>query len=145
MAAGTGHSDVVTDGVRVRVGARYLPEHSDLSNGSHMFAYRVVLTNEGERNARLISRRWIIVDADNDRREVRGPGVVGLNPDLVPGGRFEYSSHCPLSTKWGTMEGGFLMEREDGEEFEVQVGRFMLAPNVAPLTELDECSTGSVS
>ena len=138
MTVGTGQSDVCTEGIRVRVGAVFLPEQSDREQGTYMYAYRVVLTNEGTRAAKLISRRWLIVDADNDRREVRGPGVVGLQPELPPGGRFEYSSHCPLQTEWGTMEGTYLMEREDGEEFEVEVGRFMLAPNVAPLTELDE-------
>lgn len=138
MPAAIGHSDVSTDGIRVRVGALFLPEQSDPERDSYMYAYRVVLTNEGERTAKLISRRWMIVDADNEHREVRGPGVVGLQPELPPGGRFEYSSHCPLQTEWGTMEGSYLMEREDGEEFRVEVGRFMLAPNVAPLTELDE-------
>ena len=93
-----------------------------------MFSYRVVLTNEGTETAKLISRRWLIADADNDCREVKGPGVVGMTPELEPGGRFEYSSHCPLATEWGTMEGGYLMQRSTGEEFEASVGRFMLMP-----------------
>ncbi len=138
MNSGKGHSDITTEGIRVRVGAKYVSEHSDPGNKSYMFAYRVVLTNEGDRAAKLLSRRWVIADADNNLREVRGPGVIGMTPNLTPGERFEYSSHCPLPTEWGTMEGSYRMVREDGEEFDAVVGRFMLAPNVAPLAELDE-------
>ena len=128
MTAVSGQSDVATQGIRVQVRAKYLPENSDPSNSSYMFAYRVVVSNEGDSSAQLISRRWLIADADNDCREVKGPGVVGMTPKLEPGGRFEYSSHCPLSTKWGTMEGSYSMLRDDGEKFEVEVGRFMLVP-----------------
>jgi len=128
MTAVSGQSNVLTEGIRVQVGAKFLPENSDPGNGSYMFSYRVVLTNEGQRPAKLISRRWLIADADNDCREVKGPGVVGMTPDLEPGESFEYMSHCPLATKWGTMEGSYLMRRDDGEEFEAEVGRFMLVP-----------------
>ena len=128
MTAVSGQSDVSTEDIRVQVGAKYLPENSDPSNNSFMFSYRVVLTNEGTRSAKLVSRYWLIADANNECREVRGPGVVGMTPDLEPGATFEYSSHCPLATEWGTMEGSYLMQREDGDEFEAKVGRFMLVP-----------------
>ncbi len=133
----SGHSDEVTEGIRVRVGAQFLPEHSDPSEGRYTFVYRVVLRNEGDRWARLCSRHWIILDADNHLEEVRGPGVVGHFPELAPGESFDYVSGCPLSTPWGTMEGSFEMEREDGSRFQARVGRFFLAETAAPIDEMD--------
>ena len=131
-----GHSDVITEGIRVQVGAQYVAEHSDPDRGHFVYAYRVVLTNEGEEPARLVSRHWIILDADNERREVRGPGVVGKQPRLEPGESFEYVSGCQLSTTWGTMEGTYRMRRDDGDVFEARIGRFFLAPTTAPIPGL---------
>ncbi|MCB9915952.1 MAG: Co2+/Mg2+ efflux protein ApaG [Planctomycetes bacterium] len=128
-----GHSDVTTEGIRVRVGAQYLPGRSDPSLGHFTYAYRVVLTNVGERPAQLLSRHWIVLDADNDRREVRGEGVVGEQPRLDPGQSFEYVSGSSLPTEWGTMEGSYQMIRDDGELFRAAIGRFFLAPTAAPL------------
>ena len=129
----TGHSDATTRGIRIRVGAMYLPEQSDRQIGRYLFAYRVLISNEGDYPAKLIARHWIIRDADNEVEEVRGPGVVGEQPHLKPGDLFEYSSGCPLTTTWGTMEGSYTMELEDGSTFEAEIGRFFLAPNTGPL------------
>lgn len=131
-----GHSDVTTDGIRVRVGAQYLPDRSDPMIGQYTFAYRVVITNEGTCSAQLLSRHWIILDAENDRRDVRGDGVVGEQPSLEPGESFEYVSGCNMPTEWGTMEGSFTMIREDGEVFKAAVGRFFLAPTAAPIAAM---------
>jgi len=119
-------SECVTDGVRVKVVPSYLPTHSDPANGRYLFAYHVTIVNEGTRRARLRSRQWAIVDADGERHEVQGMGVVGHHPDLKPGERFEYSSFCPLNTSWGTMEGLYVMEREDGSAFDARIKRFYL-------------------
>ncbi|MBC8327688.1 MAG: Co2+/Mg2+ efflux protein ApaG [Planctomycetes bacterium] len=132
----TGHSDVVTEGIRVRVGAQYLPDQSDPSLGRYSFVYRVVISNEGDRWAKLRARHWVIRDADNELEEVRGPGVVGYQPEIAPGESFDYVSGCPLRTPWGTMEGSFEMVREDGSRFQAQVGRFFLAPTVAPISKM---------
>ena len=136
MTQGKGHSDTVTEGIRVQVGAQYLPDDSDPDRKRFQYVYRVRITNEGDRSARLSTRHWIIIDAHGERREVRGPGVVGEHPDLAPGDSFEYTSSCPLPTPWGTMEGSYRFRREDGTELDVRVGRFFLAPNVSPLAEL---------
>lgn len=122
-------SDTVTDGIRVVVVPTFLAAHSDRSASKYVFAYSISIANGGARTARLRSRHWIIVDADGERQDVRGPGVVGQHPTLAPGERFDYSSFCPLQTSWGTMEGSFEFEREDGSVFSVTVGRFYL---VAP-------------
>lgn len=119
-------SECVTDGVRVKVVPTYLPTHSDPANDRFLFAYHVTIVNEGTRRARLRSRQWAIVDADGERHEVQGMGVVGHHPDLKPGERFEYSSFCPLNTSWGTMEGSYVMEREDGSVFDARIKRFFL-------------------
>lgn len=127
-------SDTTTDGIRVIAEAHFLPEESDPEQHQFVYAYRIRIKNEGQRKARLQSRHWIILDADNHREDVRGPGVVGKHPDLKPGDEFEYSSGCQLRTKWGTMEGSYHFEREDGAAFPVAIGRFFLVPTVAART-----------
>ena len=107
-------SDVATEGIRVRAAAQFDPDESDPDRSQYVFTYRIRLSNEGDEPAQLESRHWIIVDGNGDRHEVRGPGVVGQFPDLAPGETFEYTSRCPLTTSWGTMEGSYRMRRPDG-------------------------------
>jgi ApaG protein len=121
-------SDTTTGGIRVQAAAQYMPSESNPQDKQFIYAYRIVLTNVGTQRAKLKSRHWIILDADNHREDVKGPGVVGKTPDLGPGERFEYMSGCPLRTSWGTMEGTYLFERESGEQFEAVIGRFFLVP-----------------
>ena len=128
-----GHSDQVTRGVRVRAAACFMEKESDPSMRVFLYGYRIRFDNEGEEMIQLISRHWVIVDAQGRREEVRGAGVVGEQPTLAPGEFYEYASGCPLKTEWGTMEGSYLFSVEDEEPFEVAVGRFFLAPNVAPI------------
>lgn len=134
----THSSDTVTHDVRVQAAAQYLPGESDPDEKRYVYAYRIVITNEGQRRARLRSRHWIILDSNNDRQDVRGPGVVGKTPDLAPGERFEYMSSCPLPTTWGTMEGSYSFEREDGSPFEVAIGRFFLVPSAPRIVEFSK-------
>jgi ApaG protein len=133
----TGHSDVTTEGIRVRVGAQFLPDQSSPESQRFAYAYRVRIDNVGDRTAQLLRRHWVILDSDNGRREVKGEGVVGEQPVLAPGESFEYVSGATLATEWGTMEGHYRMVREDGTQFDAEVGRFFLTPTVAPLTALD--------
>ncbi len=122
------NSDVITHGIRIQAAAQFLPDHSDPDKKEFVFVYRIVIFNEGEERAQLKTRHWIIVDADGIRRDVEGPGVVGEYPDLGSGESFEYLSNCPLPTSWGTMQGSYVFERPNGEEFSVAVGRFFLVP-----------------
>jgi ApaG protein len=126
-------SDVTTQGFRVQVRPAYLPEQSGEGEAwkgrRYVFSYTIRVTNQSNRGAKLLSRQWIIVDADGERHEVRGEGVVGRQPDIAPGQEFEYSSYCPLQTPWGTMEGSYSMRGDGGEEFQIAIGRFYL---VAP-------------
>jgi ApaG protein len=115
-----------TPEIDVRVEPRYLPEESDPLQETYGFAYTITLSNHGEAPAQLISRHWIIVDADGHREEVRGLGVVGHQPMLKPGEGFEYTSGCRLRTPTGTMEGSYRFVREDGDSFDVPIPRFVL-------------------
>jgi len=129
----TPDSDTTTEGIRIQAAARFVPDESSPDDGRFMFAYRVVITNEGDEPAQLLARHWVILDADNNRQDVRGPGVVGEQPELAPGESFEYVSGCPLPTSWGTMEGAYTMQRASGERFDAAIGRFFLvAPRTAP-------------
>ena len=123
-------SDTTTNGIRVQVEARYLPEQSSPRDNQYLFAYRIKISNEGGETAQLISRHWIITDAEGHVEEVQGPGVVGEQPVLGPGGSFEYTSFCPLRTSVGTMHGTYQMVRANGDEFDAVISPFTLAtPN----------------
>ncbi|MDL1892821.1 Co2+/Mg2+ efflux protein ApaG [Sphingobacteriales bacterium CHB3] len=129
-------SDTTTEGIRVRAIATYLADQSQPSENKFVFAYRVFISNEGTKPARLISRHWVIINGNGDREDVEGPGVVGKYPRLAPGDVFEYTSFCPLDTEWGTMEGTYRMQSEDGSEFDVVIGRFYLACNAPRMEEV---------
>lgn len=130
----TPHSECTTQGIRIHAAGQYLPQESDAAARHYVFAYRITMTNVGTRPARLLSRHWIILDSENRREEVRGPGVVGEYPKLAPGESYSYVSHCPLGTAWGTMEGTYTFEREDGTRFQARIARFFLVPSAPPLT-----------
>lgn len=121
-----GNSETSTEGIRIEVFPEFIPEQSLPTENKFVFAYRVVITNEGTGKAKLVSRHWIIINADGDREDVKGQGVVGYTPELEPGESFEYTSFCPLNTNWGTMEGTFKMKRDNGEEFDAEIARFYL-------------------
>lgn len=121
-------STALTEGIRVDVTPRYIAEASDPEAGRWMFGYEVTLSNEGDRAVQLLSRHWVITDGENRRQEVRGPGVVGQQPVLLPGERFTYASGCPLPTPVGTMHGRYEMRRIDsGERFDATIAPFRLA------------------
>ena len=105
----------------------FLPEASAPRQAEYRFAYHITITNVGSETAQLISRHWIITDAEGDVQEVRGPGVVGQQPVLEPGAHFEYTSSCPLKTNVGTMEGSYQMVRVDGASFDARIAPFTLA------------------
>ena len=119
-------SEATTQGIRVGAVAFYLPQESDPDERRYAFGYRIVIVNDGDQPAQLLRRHWIIIDGDGHREEVRGPGVVGETPRLKPGEAFKYQSFCPLPTPWGTMEGSYTFQRDDGTTFEATVARFYL-------------------
>lgn len=119
-------SDLITEGIRIRVRTKYLPQQSDPIRGIRVFSYTIQISNEGNSPAKLLNRHWLIEDSWGHVREVRGPGVVGEQPRLEPGQAFEYTSFCPLPTPRGTMKGFYDMVRDDGSRFDVSVAEFHL-------------------
>lgn len=123
----TGTSNTLTHGVRIIVTPFFMPDESVPEQNKFLFGYRILIRNEGDATVQLLSRHWIIIDADGDKHEVKGEGVVGHTPVLEAGQEFQYTSHVPLETEWGTMEGTYQMIREDGWMFDAVVGRFFLS------------------
>ena len=120
-------SDTTTRGVRVVVRSAFVPERSAPDQNHYFFAYRVRISNEGDETVRLVSREWIITDADGKVEQVNGPGVVGEQPTLEPGEHFEYTSFCPLPTAIGSMHGSYQMVTPAGERFDAKIAPFSLA------------------
>ena len=120
-------SEVVTNGIRVQVVARYDLARSKPQQNRWFFLYTVTISNTGSVTAQLLSRHWIITDENGHVEEVRGPGVVGEQPVLAPGQSFEYTSGCPLTTPFGTMHGTYQMITNDGGRFDATIAPFTLS------------------
>jgi ApaG protein len=120
-------STAMTNGIMVTVKTQYIPERSSLSGRQFAFAYTVRISNQGDVTTRLESRHWIITDAMGHVEEVRGPGVVGVQPRLKPGESFEYTSWCVLGTPSGEMRGTYQMVTDGGEKFDADIASFRLA------------------
>ena len=116
----------VTEGIRVRVRPEFRDDQSDPSNSYYVWLYHVEITNTGNRTVILRTRHWIITDAHGRITEVRGAGVVGEQPILRPGERFEYTSGTPLKTPSGFMRGYYEMEVEGGGRLKVEIPAFSL-------------------
>ena len=116
----------VTHGIRVTVRPEYWAERSRPEAGQFAFMYTVEIANEGKEPAQLRSRHWIITDGNGKVEEVRGEGVVGKQPKLGPGEKFEYTSWAMLRTPFGTMSGSYLMVRPGGQAFEARIAEFAL-------------------
>lgn len=120
-------SDPEKYNIDVSAQAFFLPDQSDEDAERFVFAYKIRITNAGSMSAQLISRHWIITDAENQVQEVRGLGVIGEQPTLKPGESFEYSSGSSLTTSVGTMRGTYQMVAEDGTKFEANIPEFVLS------------------
>ncbi|HEX8757507.1 MAG TPA: Co2+/Mg2+ efflux protein ApaG [Steroidobacteraceae bacterium] len=113
--------------IRVEVSTSYLDEQSSPSEQRYVFSYTITIRNEGQRAAKLLTRHWIITDANGQVKEVRGEGVVGEQPHLNPGQGFRYSSGAVLETPVGTMEGSYQMVDAEGQCFDAPIAPFRLA------------------
>lgn len=116
----------VTHDIQVTVAPSFLPDRSSTEDGRFFWAYKIEIVNLGTTTVQLKTRYWRITDALGKIQEVRGPGVVGEQPVLKPGERFEYTSGVPLTTATGMMVGTFRMVNEKGEPFDVEVPGFSL-------------------
>jgi ApaG protein len=113
--------------ISVDVETTYLDDQSEPREQRYVFAYTITIRNEGEVPAKLLTRHWIITDANGRVQEVRGDGVVGEQPYLKPGQGFRYSSGAVLETPVGTMQGTYQMLADDGAQFDAPIAAFRLA------------------
>lgn len=113
--------------IRVDVETSYVDDRSDPAEHRYAFSYTITIRNEGQVPAKLLSRHWLITDANGKVQEVRGEGVVGEQPHLQPGQGFRYSSGAVIETPVGAMEGSYQMKADDGHEFDAPIPVFRLA------------------
>lgn len=113
--------------ISIQVVTNYIDDQSEPDSDRYVFAYTITISNNGEVPARLISRHWIITDANGKVQEVTGDGVVGEQPHLNPGEEFRYSSGAVLETPVGAMQGLYRMEADNGVNFDAPIAPFTLA------------------
>jgi ApaG protein len=113
--------------LHIDVATRFLDDQSAPDENRYAFAYTIRIRNSGDAPARLMTRHWIITDANGKVQEVRGDGVVGEQPWLRPGDHFEYTSGAVLETNVGTMRGSYQLVADDGTAFDAPIATFTLA------------------
>ncbi|GJQ19956.1 MAG: Co2+/Mg2+ efflux protein ApaG [Bacteroidia bacterium] len=116
----------ITEGVQVTVRPVYLDGQSNVLERKFVFAYFITIANKGSVSIQLLRRHWVIRHGSGKIEEVEGEGVVGKQPVIQPGGDHDYNSYCVLDTPEGSMEGTYLMRREDGSEFQAVIPKFNL-------------------
>jgi ApaG protein len=119
-------SEATTKNIKVQVKSQYDPSRSNPNQNEWFFLYTVRITNEGSETVQLMSRHWVITDGMGKVQEVRGPGVVGNQPVLAPGESFEYTSGCPLTVPFGSMQGTYQMVNDREEQFDIEIAPFVL-------------------
>jgi len=113
--------------IKVDVQSQYIAEQSDPEDERYVFAYTITIRNEGSLPAKLLTRHWIITNANGKTQEVRGEGVVGEQPHLKPGEGFRYTSGTVLETPVGSMQGSYQMVADDGVKFDTEIVPFTLS------------------
>lgn len=113
--------------IGINVAVRYIEEQSEPEHNRFVFAYTINIMNKGAIGAKLLSRHWLITDADGAVEEVRGPGVVGEHPHLQPGESFTYTSGAIIKTPVGSMQGSYQMQADDGMLFDAEIMPFSLS------------------
>ena len=120
----------ISEGIEVTVETFYQPEYSNPVSGEYMFAYRITIENHNNFPVKLMRRHWYIIDSNSSEREVEGEGVVGVQPVLQPGEKYQYVSGCNLRSELGKMHGTYTMENLNNKStFEVNIPIFeMIVP-----------------
>ncbi|MEM8984610.1 MAG: Co2+/Mg2+ efflux protein ApaG [Pseudomonadota bacterium] len=113
--------------IEVDVDTDFVDGQSEPDRDRYVFSYTVTISNTGKVPAKLLTRHWLITDANGNVQEVRGDGVVGEQPHLAPGEEFQYSSGAVLNTPVGSMQGSYQMIADDGERFDAAIAPFTLA------------------
>jgi ApaG protein len=113
--------------ITVEVETDYIEGQSEPENERYVFSYTITIRNEGGEPAQLLSRHWLITDANGNIQEVKGEGVVGEQPHLKPGEGFQYTSGAMITTPVGSMQGSYQMVTDNGDEFDTEIPAFTLA------------------
>jgi len=113
--------------ISIEVETNYIEGQSEPDNERYVFSYTITIRNKGEIPAQLLSRHWIITDANGNTQEVRGEGVVGEQPNLNPGEGFQYTSGTMIATPVGCMRGSYQMVAENGDQFDADIPSFTLS------------------
>ena len=116
----------VTEKIEIQVVPNYSVEQSSPTTSRFMFTYHITVINNSSKTYQLLSRYWIIRDGLKNEEEVQGPGVVGEQPIIAPGERFEYTSFCPLPTPTGSMRGHYVLKSEKGRTIKAAIPLFFL-------------------
>ena len=120
---------VKNNNISIKVNSHFVKNRSLPENSIFLFSYDVIIKNNGESEIQLLSRYWHIQDGDGNVEEVRGPGVIGLQPLIKPCATFEYSSFCPLKTPFGMMSGSYQMKFKSERIFDAPIPAFYLHAN----------------
>lgn len=120
-------SQNTTNGISITAQSNYLEDYSNPTDKKFLYSYQIKIENNREQSVQLLSRYYLIIDSYSNREIVRGEGVLGKQPKILAGESFQFSSFCPLTTNFGTMEGNFHFIDKDGLKFDVSVPRFYLA------------------
>ena len=118
---------IKNDNVKIKAISRFIKDRSSPENSIFLFSYDVEIKNNSDYEVQLLSRYWHIQDGDGNIEEIRGPGVIGLQPVIKSGENFEYSSFCPLKTPFGMMSGAYQMKMNSEETFEAAIPAFSLS------------------
>jgi ApaG protein len=117
--------------IQIEVRTHYLLEQSVPDEGRYAFAYTVEICNRSDETVKLLNRYWHITDDNEKVEEVRGAGVIGQQPEILPGQSFHYTSGAVIETQFGSMQGDYEMQNASGEKFTAQIPPFLLAPPLA--------------
>jgi ApaG protein len=117
---------ILNANIEIKTVVQFEPQHSDVNNNYYFFSYRIFVSNNGNDTVQLMSRHWIITDSYGQIEEVKGPGVVGLQPHIKPKETFQYESGCGLNTKSGSMKGFYQFKNSQGDFFEVEIPEFFM-------------------
>ena len=118
---------IKNDNIKIKAISRFVKDRSSPENSIFLFSYDVEIKNNSDYEVQLLSRYWHIQDGDGNIEEIRGPGVIGLQPVIKSGENFEYSSFCPLKTPFGMMSGAYQMKINSEETFEANIPAFSLS------------------
>ncbi len=107
-----------------------VPEYQDAQSSPfdnyHVWSYNIQIQNKSSRRVQILNRSWTVIDNSGKTQNIKGEGVVGVQPKIHPGKEFNYSSVVHLEAPSGIMMGTYEVVTEDGEIWNVEIPAFSL-------------------